>query len=101
MGKPSAFPFLFMRYHYKKPSIFSSMYGEVYTCDHPVYNCCTLFKMDTRGLSVIQQRFDPERKMTLWSEIDPWLTDSLYLRPNFKEFLISDHVTVRTEYIQL
>jgi hypothetical protein len=41
--------------------------------------------MGTRGLAVIQQRFDPDTKQTWWSEIDPWLTDSLYLHPKFKE----------------
>lgn len=33
---------------------------------------------------MIQQRFDVDTKQTWWSEIDPWLTDSLYLHPNFK-----------------
>lgn len=38
-----------MRYHYEKPSIYSSMYGTVYICDHPVYDKCTLFKMGEKG----------------------------------------------------
>ena len=78
-----------MRYHYEKPAIYSSMYGETYECDHPVYNTCTLFKMDNRGLAVIQQRLDSETKCTWWSEIDPWLTDSIYLHPNFRSIFIS------------
>lgn len=78
-----------MRYHYEKPSIYSSMYGVIHKCDHPVYNSCTLFKMDSRGLAVIQQRFNKNTKQTWWSEIDPWLTDSLYLHPKFKEFFDS------------
>lgn len=61
------------------------MYGETYTCDHPVYDKCTLFKIGERGLAVIQQRAD-EQKRTWWSEIDPWLTDTLYLHENFKAF---------------
>lgn len=73
-----------MRYFYEKPSIYSSMYGETYVCEHPIYDTCTLFKMSGRGLAVIQQRFDPDIKQTWWSEIDPWLTDSLYLHPKFK-----------------
>lgn len=60
------------------------MYGESYKCDHPVYNKCTLFKIDNRGLAVIQQRFDESTKKTYWDEIDPWLTDELYLHPKFK-----------------
>jgi hypothetical protein len=28
----------------------------------------------------------PRTKTTLWTEIDPWLTDSLYLHIGFKNF---------------
>ena len=38
------------------------------------------------GLAVIQQRYDQETKKTWWSEIDPWLTDELYLHPGFDEY---------------
>ena len=75
-----------MRYHYEKPSIYLSVYGDTYICNHPVYNKCTLFRLNNRGLAVIQQRFDDCTKSTWWSEIDPWLTDDLYLHPKFKEF---------------
>lgn len=74
-----------MRYHYEKPNIFLSLYGSTYRCNHPVYDKCTLFEMDARGLAVIQQRVDDEKR-TWWSEIDPWLTDTLYLHPKFKAF---------------
>lgn len=62
------------------------MYGNTYICDHPVYDRCTLYQIDSKGLAVIQQRYDQETKTTWWSEIDPWLTDTLYLHPKFKEF---------------
>lgn len=75
-----------MRYHYEKPEIYVSNYGETYICDHPVYDRCTLFKIGDKGLAVIQQRFNPETKETRWTEIDPWLTDAIYLNPNFKSF---------------
>lgn len=75
-----------MRYHYKKPDKYLSMYGKTYECDHPVYNKCTLFKIGKKGLAVIQQRYDSETKTTWWSEVDPWLTDSLYLHIKFKDF---------------
>lgn len=77
---------VYMRYHFEKPSIFMSVYGVVHSCDHPVYSTCTLFKIDDRGLAVIQQRFDDVAKLTWWGEIDPWLTDTLYLHPKFKEY---------------
>lgn len=75
-----------MRYHYTKPAIFVSMYGQIYECDHPVYTRCTLFKMGDKGLAVIQQRYSPTTKRTWWSELDPWLTDQLYLHNRFKEY---------------
>lgn len=75
-----------MRYHYEKPTIYLSMYGEHYICEHPVYNSCTLFKIGEKGLAVIQQRFDTETKSTWWSEVDSWITDDLYLHPKFKEY---------------
>ena len=75
-----------MRYHYEKPKVYRSRYGSTYECDHPVYHRCTLFKMDSRGLSIIQQRYDPDTKTTHWTEIDSWLTDELYLHPKFKTF---------------
>ena len=75
-----------MRYHYEKPSLYLSMYGDTYRCDHPVYNECTLFKLYDKGLAVIQQRYDTRNKRSWWGEIDPWLTDTLYLHPRFKEF---------------
>lgn len=75
-----------MRYHYEKPTVYSSMYGTTHTCHHPVYYSCTLYKIGDKGLAVIQQRFNKEYKSTWWSEIDPWLTDILYIHPKFKEF---------------
>lgn len=75
-----------MRYHYQKPTIYRSMYGEIYICNHQVYNKCTLYKIRSKGLAVIQQRFDSKTKTTWWTEIDPELTDVIYLNINFKEY---------------
>lgn len=75
-----------MRYHYEKPNTYSSLYGITHECDHPVYNRCTLYLMGKKGFAVIQQRYDPDIKTTWWSEIDPWLTDELYLHPKFRDF---------------
>ena len=75
-----------MRYHYEKPAIYMSMYGTAHTCSHPVYDKCTLFQIGEKGLAVIQQRYDEKTKKTWWGEIDPWLTDMLYLHPKFKTF---------------
>lgn len=73
-----------MRYHHKKPDNFEVTYGEVYSCDHMVYSRCTLYKDGSRGLAIIQQRFDTVRKITWWSEIDSYLRDEIYLSPLFQ-----------------
>ena len=75
-----------MRYHYEKPSIYISMFGEQYSCNHPVYSVCTLFKIQEKGLAVIQQRFNNDKKSTWWGEVDPWVANDIYLHPKFKEY---------------
>lgn len=75
-----------MRYHFVKPEIYLSAYGKRYICDHPLYNSCTLYKINDKGLAVIQQRFDEQTKSTWWGEVDPWITDALYLNPDFLEY---------------
>ena len=61
------------------------MCGNTYICDHPVYNNCTVYKINNKGLAIIQQRYDSKTKSTIWTDIDPWLVDDLYLHPNFKD----------------
>ena len=85
-----------MRYHYKKPDIYLSMYGKLYICNHPVYDRCTLFTIGEKGLAVIQQRFNPDTKTTYWTEVDSWLTDSLYLQ----NFLMNEQESVGMDCIQ-
>lgn len=75
-----------MRYHFTKPDFYASQYGQIYICEHPVYNRCTLYEIGDRGLAVIQQRFNVNAKTTGWTEIDPWLTDAIYLHPGFRKF---------------
>lgn len=78
--------FFFMRYHYEPKSVYLSLYGKTYSCDHPVYSTCTLYIVDDRGLAVIQQRFDSKTKSTIWTDIDPWLVDDIYLNERFMEY---------------
>ncbi len=75
-----------MRYYYEKPKTYSTIYGSTHECDHPVYDKCTVFQINNRGLAVIQQRRDPDTKRTYWGEIDPWLIDELYLHNKFEDF---------------
>ena len=79
-----------MRYHDNdQPQEWTNYYGSVYRCNHPVYRVCTLYKEHSKGLCVIQQRYNEESKATYWSAIDPWLTDKIYLHDGFKEYFDS------------
>lgn len=73
-----------MRYHFEKPIYYESHYGEHYECNHSLYSHGTLYKIGEKGIVVIQQRFDPNKKITWWDEIDPWITDPIYLHPSFR-----------------
>lgn len=73
-----------MRYHFKPGPITTSVFAEIYTCDHPVYRKCTLYKDGEKGLAVIQQRYSEDSKKTWWSDIDPWLVDAIYMEKDFK-----------------
>lgn len=75
-----------MRYHFEKPEFYSNSYGRTYICDHPIYSRCTLYVIGQNGLAVIQQRFDTSTKQTYWTELDPWLTDAIYVHPKFKPY---------------
>ena len=75
-----------MRYHYERPERLLSVYGELYICNHPVYNACTLFKLEDNGLAVIQQHRNDSDKSTWWGAIDPWIADELYLHKGFLTF---------------
>ena len=46
-----------MRYHYEKPTVHKQIYGTTYACNHPIYNTCMLFKINDKGLAVVQQRY--------------------------------------------
>lgn len=78
-----------MRYYYEKPREYTTKYGQIYFCDHPVYDRATLYLIENRGLCVIQQRYNEITKHTWWTEIDPWLVDDLYLHTGFKELFDS------------
>lgn len=75
-----------MRYFYKQPDFYLAKYGEIYECDHPVYNTCTLYLMDNVGLAVIQQKFNKVDKSTYWTSIDRCLVDNIYVNAGFFDY---------------
>jgi len=82
---------IFLKYYYEeKPDITQykePKYGVTHTnYDHPIYSSCTLYKVNDKGLAVIQQRFDKGRKSTYWSFIDWYLVDPIYLNDKFLDY---------------
>lgn len=43
---------------------------EIHASTHPAYNSFTLFTDGSKGIGVIQQRYDPRFKCTWWGPID-------------------------------
>jgi len=74
-----------MKYYYQKPEEWIGA-GESYICEHPMYKRCTLFRKGERGLSIIQEHFDPIKKTRWWGSIEPWLAGDIYLHPEFKKY---------------
>lgn len=73
-----------MRYYYTPKLIRPA--GEIYICDHPVYNSCTLYRDGDLGLAVIQQRFNPKLKCTWWGPIDLRLSGDIYQQEGFQDY---------------
>lgn len=76
-----------MRYYSKPPLLSKQAFGETYICNHPVYSRGTLYKIGSKGLVVIQQRYDEKTKKTWWNELDSWLANALWLSPKFHLYL--------------
>ena len=75
-----------MRYHHKSGCITSFITASIYSCNHPIYRKCTLYRVGEKGLAVIQQRYDPKTKFTWWADIDQWLVDEIFFHPKFNDF---------------
>lgn len=77
-----------MSTHYSPSGTVLCMYGQPYQCDHPLYDVCTLYQAQQKGLAVIQQRFDQRTKHTYWHQIDESLVDDIYKQPGFSEYFM-------------
>lgn len=76
-----------MRYHYEKTNAALLNNIEIYECNHPFYNKCTLFKTGNKGLAVIQKRHSEGTKWTWWGPIDSCIANDIAVHPEFKNFL--------------
>lgn len=64
-------------------------HGEVYACNHVLYDACTLFKEGNKGLAVVQKHFNPNVKVMWYGPLDPCLANDIYENPNFKDYFES------------
>ena len=73
-----------MRYYYEKPKAWSVSKGITYVCDHPLYDKCTLYLQDDKGVAIVQKRFSHK---SIWlGPIDPWLVDDIYNQPTWPDW---------------
>lgn len=72
-----------MKYYYEKPKDWIAA-GKIYTCDHPLYNRCTLYLNGNVGIAVIQEHFNEKTKARWWGAVDPWLSGDIYMNENFR-----------------
>ena len=77
-----------MRYFYESKNCNKNP-GEIYTCDHPLFNRCTLFTDGDLGLAVIQQRFNPKLKISWWDSIDSGLANDIFENDGFRDYFNS------------
>ena len=80
-----------MKYYYEKPSDWISA-GVIFKCDHPLFNRCTLFQNGSKGICVVQERYNEKTKVRWLDCIDPWLAGDIYMNENFSDFL-NKHAT--------
>ena len=60
---------------------------HTYSCDHQIYNNCTLYAFGARGLAVIQQQYDSRTKRTWWGAVsNKKLVDDILNHPRFEDF---------------
>lgn len=77
-----------MRYYYEKPEEWTMVEGRVISFLHPLYNKATVYiDRNTHGVAVVQQRFNPKKKVMWWGPIDPWLVDDIASQSEFKDWL--------------
>ena len=61
-----------MKYFYEKPTKWENV-GIIYSCNHPMFNRCTLIKKGNRGIALIQEHYNEKMKARWWGSLDPWL----------------------------
>lgn len=79
-----------MRYFYEPMKTYDKNYFQLYQCDHPLFDLCTLYYSNDLGLIVVQQRCDPGNKTLTWGPVDSDLANDIYMNPGFHRFFLDN-----------
>ena len=69
-----------MRYHYESVEV------ATHQCNHPLYDRCTLYTKNGKGLAVLQHRYSPRSKMAWLGPIDKDLIYAIASKEGFDEY---------------
>ena len=61
-------------------------YFQLYRIDHPLFDLCTLYLQDGKGLIVVQLIYDRANKTLHWGPVETHLANDIFLHPGFKDF---------------
>lgn len=78
--------FFIMKYYYEPSDNAQVGAGEIYICDHPLFNKGTLFRIGSKGLIIVQEHYNKKTKARWWGPVVPWLSYDIYTNSNFASF---------------
>lgn len=75
-----------MKYYYESSDNAQVGAGEIYICDHPLFNQGTLFRSGDKGLIIVQEHYNKKTKARWWGPVEPRLSYDIYIHSNFGPF---------------
>lgn len=75
-----------MKYYTEKHEVVGDLRANTYSCNHPLYDKCTLYLDGSKGLAIVQQRFNKRTKSFYYSPIDIWLINDIYNNPLWQDY---------------
>lgn len=75
-----------MKYYYNPPQEWSHKGWKIYSCDHPLYNRCTLYLKGEKGLAVVQKHFNDRNKSSWWGSVDAPVAADILSQDLFDDF---------------
>lgn len=75
-----------MKYFYEPTKDHTENFFQLYHCDHPLFDLCTLYFWDGKGLIVVQQKYDEANKTLSWGPVDSNVANDIFLHPDFPDY---------------